>query len=133
MAEKGGVQLTVKDTDGSALEGAVFAVYNASSAKITSLTTQTNGKALSELSAGVYFMLEETPPTGYTPDDNKYNFYVTTGQTADVLVLKQRNAPPIYIPKTGEAFPWWNYGLTAVCLGAAVLLFIGLARTRGRD
>jgi uncharacterized surface anchored protein len=132
MAEKGGVQLTVKDTDGLTLEGAVFGVYNAKSLRISEMITGKNGRALNDLSAGVYYMLEETTPQGYSADSNKYNFYVTTGQTSDVLVLKHKEVPPIYIPKTGEAFPWLNYGMAALCLGSAVISLFGALCPRKR-
>jgi uncharacterized surface anchored protein len=133
MAEKGGVRLTVKDAGGSALEGAVFGVYDACDRKIAELTADKDGKALYEVPEGVYYLLEQDLPVGYSVGSNKYSFYVTTGQTADVLVLKQKGAslPPFEIPKTGEAFPWLNYGMAALCLCMiAVLSGYGLRSRR---
>jgi uncharacterized surface anchored protein len=132
MGEKGGVRLTVKGADGSALAGAVLGVYNAGGMRIASLTTGADGKAITEVSAGVYYLLEESLPSGYTAGSDKYSFYVTAGQTADVLVMKQRSASPFYIPKTGEALPWLNYAAAMLCLCAAAVLAVSAARTRRR-
>jgi uncharacterized surface anchored protein len=134
MAEKGGVRLTVKDVNGPALAGAVFGVYNASGVKLTQLTTAGDGKVQYDVPAGVYYMLEEVTPTGYTTGTERYSFYVTSGQTADVLVVKQKNMPiPTYvIPKTGEAFPWHNYSVAALSMFTAVLLCFYIVRSRRR-
>jgi hypothetical protein len=77
-------------------------------------------------------LLEQKAPAGYAAGSDKYSFYVTAGQTVDVLVLKQKSAGPFTIPKTGEAFPWLNYGFAALCLCLAAVLGAGVVRTRRR-
>lgn len=67
--------------------------------------------ALHNLPAGVYYMKVIRPPTGYIAGDERYSFYVATGQTVDVLAVMQR----IVIPKTGGDVPvgelWVCYSL----------------------
>ncbi len=132
MTEKGGIRLTVKDAAGSALEGAVFGVYNAADTKVNELTTSRDGKALADLPSGVYYLMEQKTPTGYAAGNDRYSFFVTAGQTVDVLVLKQKSAGPFIIPKTGETFPWLNYGVAALCLCLAAVLGLSIARARKR-
>jgi uncharacterized surface anchored protein len=132
MADKGGVRLTAKNAAGSPLEGAVFGVYNVNDAKVKDLTTGRDGAALYDLPAGVYYLLEQKAPAGYAAGSDKYSFYVTAGQTVDVLVLRQKSAGPFTIPKTGEAFPWFNYAAALLCLCAAAVLAVSAARSRRR-
>jgi uncharacterized surface anchored protein len=136
MAADGGVRLIVRDADGTALPGAVFGVYNALGEKITELTTGSDGTALGGLASGDYYMLEQTPPTGYLTDSSRYSFTVTEGQTVDVLVIKQSDekppTPTFEIPKTGIAYPWLNYVIAALLLCAAVLMSVNLKGSNRR-
>jgi uncharacterized surface anchored protein len=134
-AEQGGVRLTAKDGESdAALAEAVFGVYDAGDNKVSEMTTGANGTAFRELPAGVYYLLEQDLPADYSLCSDRYGFYVTTGHTSEVLVVKEHDAPaPDYeIPQTGEPFPWRNYALAALCLCMAFILTFYLTPSPGR-
>jgi LPXTG-motif cell wall-anchored protein len=84
---------------------------------------------LHQLPAGVYTMQIMKPPFGYVTGNEQYSFIVTTGQTVDVLAVLQK----ITLPKTGEMFPWMNYGIAALCLLLAAASGFGIVKTRKRS
>lgn len=61
------------------LSGAVYGVYSNAGSKITEITTDKNGEAISSniLDIGTYYLQENTPSTGYLLDDTKYYFEIT--------------------------------------------------------
>lgn len=64
----------------STLKGAVYGIYNYSDTLITTITTDENGYAKSDIlpDIGDYYLQEITPSTGYELDTNKYYFSITT-------------------------------------------------------
>lgn len=131
----GNVRLIKTGPDGEVVSGAVFGVYRVSDdLKVAEITTGSDGTALYELSAGAYYLLEQTAPSGYTLNTDKHSFTVTTGQTVEVRVVNQRAAATsgIEIPRTGDSFPIWNYLLSALFFGAAAVCGWMLYKKRGR-
>ena len=63
------------------LSNAVYGIYK-NDVKITTITTDANGKATSGFlpSIGTFYLLEETPSKGYQLDPTKYYFDITTEQ-----------------------------------------------------
>lgn len=94
----GKIELTKTDEEtAKALSGAVYGVYNSNAAdkngnlfdsdKVDTLTTGSNGKALSkEFENGTYYIQEITPPTGYVRDKTIYP--VTINADSENFVVK---------------------------------------------
>lgn len=105
---QGKIELTKTDEETSkALAGAVYGIYNSNttdkdgnlltSSKLDTLTTGSNGKAISKaFDNGTYYMQEITPPTGYVRDKTIYP--VTINADSENFVVKvTRTDKPITV------------------------------------
>lgn len=118
----------------------MFGVYRVSDgAKISELTTGTDGKASLILSPGEYYLKELYAPYGYRLETAKIYFTVTVGATVKVEVTNIRdtaipdgNTPggSITIPKTGMDFPTGSYALAGLLWSVAILCGVMLYRGR---
>ncbi|MDI0265038.1 prealbumin-like fold domain-containing protein [Clostridioides difficile] len=70
------------------LKGAVYGIYKEDGTKVTTITTDEYGKAISSnIKLGKYYALEETAPAGYVLNQNKIPFELKyAGQTVDTAV-----------------------------------------------
>lgn len=68
------------------LEGAIYGIYNDSDIKVTTMTTDKVGKAISEnIKLGSYYAIEEKAPEGYLINHEKIPFELKyEGQTVEV-------------------------------------------------
>ena len=67
------------DAQGEAsLEGAIFGIYNEDGTLVTSVTTDSNGRASTDniLNIGNYYVKEITAPIGYNLDESKHPFTI---------------------------------------------------------
>ena len=81
---------------GERLSGVVFGVYRVSDdAKVGELTTEKDGKASMELTAGDYYLKELTAPAGFQAIEDKIPFTIITGAVREIIV---ENEP---IPEDG--------------------------------
>ena len=87
---RGKLKIVKKDADNGnvKLQGAEFKLYKkANDQLITTLTTNTNGEALSgELEIGDYYIQETKAPSGYVLNSNKIDFSITS---ANAVVTKE--------------------------------------------
>ena len=72
--------------DSYKLEGAIYGIYNENDEKITTITTDKFGKAISEkIKLGKYYAIEEKAPEGYLINKEKIEFELKyAGQTVEV-------------------------------------------------
>ena len=72
----GGIKVEKKDAAGNLLDGAVFALYKDAELKekIAEGKTENGVVVFSELEAGDYYLNEESAPSGYMVDDEKYDW-----------------------------------------------------------
>lgn len=68
------------------LKGAVYGIYSEDGTKVTTITTDENGKATSSsIKLGKYYALEEKAPAGFVLNTNKIHFeLVYAGQTVEI-------------------------------------------------
>lgn len=68
------------------LKGAVYGIYLEDGTKVTTITTDVNGKATSSaIKLGKYYALEETAPAGYVLNTNKIPFELAyAGQAVEI-------------------------------------------------
>lgn len=68
------------------LKGAVYGIYKEDGTKVTTITTDEYGKAISSnIKLGKYYALEETAPAGYVLNQNKIPFELKyAGQTIEI-------------------------------------------------
>lgn len=68
------------------LKGAVYGIYSEDGTKVTTITTDKDGKATSSsIKLGKYYALEETAPNGYVQNINKIHFELKyAGQTVEI-------------------------------------------------
>jgi len=103
--KQGYIQVTKKDADtGKTVTkaGTVFDIYNSSNQKVTSITTNTNGIATSELlDYGTYYVKETKAPNGYTikVEVSSNVGVVENGKTYEVVVSNNRVRGTIHISK----------------------------------
>lgn len=112
---------------GRKLSGAVFVVYGDGNKKAGALTLQ-DGEAALSLPAGDYYLKQQEAPACYGIEQARILFGISAGKTTVVEVTSETDLsntnPQDIIPKTGEAFPIYNYILSALCfLTAAVSAF----------
>lgn len=71
------------------LKGAVYGIYSEDGTKVTTITTDENGKATSSsIKLGKYYALEETAPNGYVLNKNKIHFELKyAGQTVEITTI----------------------------------------------
>ena len=72
------------------LSGAKYGVYDESDNLLTTITTDENGKGISETlnRLGKFYLKETTAPEGYLLDDNKYYFDITEDSLNKTIVVK---------------------------------------------
>lgn len=110
---QGKIELTKTDEETSkALAGAVYGIYNSNatdkadnlltSSKLDTLTTGSNGKAISKaFDNGTYYMQEITPPTGYVRDKTIYPVTINADSENFVVKVARADKPiTIEISKT---------------------------------
>jgi len=140
----GYISLTKKaEGTGDLLPGAVFGIYRASdNAKITEVTTDSNGAAAYELLPGSYYLRELKAPDGFLAESASIPFSIKEDETVRVEVTDMREKSVaanggVEIPKTGEPFPTGSYALSTLFLCIAALCGVILwgphraARLRG--
>jgi len=121
------------------LANAVFGVYRVSdNAKITELTTDVDGKAVTELPTGDYYLLEQKAPIGYMLEKAKIYFTVAADATVTVEVTNEREKtivlmPHIEVPKTGTTPPYLNYSLTLLAWSVAVFFSVRYIRANKKN
>lgn len=81
----GRLRFTKVNEYGEMLSGAVYKIYQSDGTYVDSITTNNVAPIEVELKKGFYYVIEETPPTGYLKDDTKYTFEVKIDETCDVV------------------------------------------------
>lgn len=92
----GGIELTKEDSEtttaqgDATLKGAKYGVYNSNDELIVELTTDSNGKAISDqvLEYGNYYIKEISPSEGYLLDEKKYEFE-SKGEESNSITVKE--------------------------------------------
>jgi len=92
----GGIELTKEDSEtttaqgDATLKGAKYGVYNSNDELILELTTDSNGKAISDqvLEYGNYYIKEISPSNGYLLDETKYEFE-SKGEESNSITVKE--------------------------------------------
>lgn len=110
---QGKIELTKTDDEtAKALAGAVYGIYNSNttdkngnlpdSSKLDTLTTGSNGKAISkDFDNGTYYMQEITPPTGYVRDKTVYPVTIQVDSENFVVKVTRTDKPiTVEISKT---------------------------------
>lgn len=110
---QGKIELTKTDEEtAKALAGAVYGIYNSNttdkngnllnSSKLDTLTTGSNGKAISKaFDNGAYYMQEITPPTGYVRDKTVYPVTIQADSENFVVKVTRTDKPiTVEISKT---------------------------------
>lgn len=110
---QGKIELTKTDEEtAKALAGAVYGVYSSNttdkngnlpdSSKLDTLTTGSNGKAISkDFDNGTYYMQEITPPTGYVRDKTVYPVTIQADSENFVVKVTRTDKPiTVEISKT---------------------------------
>lgn len=97
------------------LKGAVYGTYKEDGTKVTTITTDEYGKAISSnIKLGKYYALEETAPVGYVLNQNKIPFELKyAGQTIDVtstslMATNDFQSLNIQLFKNEESILSWN-------------------------
>lgn len=90
---KGNIKLVKVDGESNKpLEGAVFGVYDSKGELVDTLTTNSNGEAMSKnLPNGKYTLKELTPPPGYEHSEKTYNAELT--ETGKLITITAENTP----------------------------------------
>lgn len=92
----------------ASLKGAVYGIYKEDGTKVSTITTNSEGKVKSDYlpSLGRYYLLEEKASTGYQIDSNKYYFDITSNdlnpevQVFEKVIEREFNFVKVYA--TGE-------------------------------
>ena len=87
----GTVKLIKTDDEGSAVAGAVFAVYEwDGKTKLTEITTGSDGTATCELPVGPYYLVEKSVPSdAYRLSDERHRAVIEAGETTEVKVVNE--------------------------------------------
>ena len=148
----GTLRLTKTGTDGKAIAGAVFTIYNWNGYRVTDITTGSDGTVVYELPAGPHYIVEKSVPNPYKLDTSEHVVVIEAGKRTDLKVVNEvikqpdpttpttpptQSAEPgpsvgITIPKTGQDFPAVRYMLQALCLVVAAGCGMMLYRMRKR-
>ena len=111
---------------GNSLSGAVFGIYSKDTGdKVIELTTNIDGKAVTELESGEYYLRELKAAKGYATEDSKIYFTVITGEIVRVevtnVITDTSSDKIISIPKTGIDLPIGNYIISFILFGFVIL------------
>lgn len=87
----GSIEITKRDgADGTVLEGAKIALYDANREQISSAVSGADGKVVfTDLAVGTYYYAELEAPAGYVTESNYYKFNIFT--KSDVVEADLRN------------------------------------------
>lgn len=147
----GTLRLTKTGTDGKAVAGAVFTVYDWNGRRVTDITTGGDGTAVYELPAAPYYVVEKSVPSPYVLSSEEHVFTIEAGKRTDLKVVNEVEKTPaptsttpaqpsdpgpstgITIPKTGAGLPVMRYMLQALCLVVAAVSSGMLYRLRKRE
>lgn len=79
-------------SDEASLEGAVYGIHQEDGTRVGSLTTDKDGKAISDFlpGPGKYFLLEEIPSKGYQLDTNRYFFEIKEDNLNPVIKVYEK-------------------------------------------
>ena len=96
--QKGSLQITKTDDNGSSLSGVGFTLYDASKRAISTKTTDSSGiVSFSDLAPGNYYYAETSALPGYVPDTTQYAVSITTSS-----LLVQKTVTNERIPSKGS-------------------------------
>lgn len=97
------------------MKGAVYGIYSEDGTKVTTITTDVNGKATSSsIKLGKYYPLEETAPAGYVLNTNKIHFELTYARqtmeitSTDISQVEQEQKRKCYSYQRGFR-NWCNW------------------------
>lgn len=74
----------------ASLDGAIYKLYDSNDNLVHSFTIQDNQAVLDNLNFGKYYLIEDTPGTGYTLDTNRYEINITESNPTIQLVLENK-------------------------------------------
>ena len=132
--------ITRAEKSGNPLHGAVFTVYRAAdSQRVGEITTDTHGRASISLSAGEYYLRNNSVQFGFLRERSRIFFTVGTRGDVTVEVTIQRDGSIPYadgnitVPQTGELTPVMNYVLGTLFIGLALVCGLFLFGSRNKQ